>query len=206
VLAKREPAFHRYVNAPTSYALALTDNQYLDGLTPVLENITTKLPSGLGENADNKYVAAYLSQEFGPVLALRARLPTTPKTYKGERKMGRGQLRFWSMCTGSLGTQTHGCVVDKDVPTDRKRRYTVVISTPGARPRNATAKCGVAWLPWGPSPKGIAIMRNMLPAAGFKQAVQNAERGKEKQTLGPYYPVGTYSSKAAFEQRGCPAR
>ncbi len=205
LLAHREPAFHRFVNAPTSYALAVSDNQYLNGLTPALEAITTKLPSGLGENADNKYVAAYLSQEFGTVLALRAKLPKTPKTFNGEKTMGAGQMRFWSMCTGVLTTQTFGCVVDKDVPVDKNRRYTVVISTAAGRPRNATAKCGVAWLPWGPVPKGIAIMRNMLPAPTFTQAVQNAQRGKEKQTLGPYYPVGTYSSKAAFEKRGCPA-
>jgi hypothetical protein len=205
LLAHREPAFHRFVNAPTSYALAVSDNQYLDSLTPALEAITTQLPSGLGENADNKYVAAYLSQEFGPVLALRAKLPRTPKTFNGEATMGGGQMRFWSMCTGVLTTQTFGCVVDKDVPVDSKRRYTVVISTAAARPRNATAKCGVAWLPWGPVPKGIAVMRNMLPASTFTHAVQNAKRGEEKTTLGAYYPVGTYSSKAAFEKRGCRA-
>ena len=72
------------------------------------------------------------------------------------------------------------------------------------KPVNAVPECGVAWLPWGPSPKGIAIMRNMLPAASFTHAVQNAQRGSERQTLGAYYPVGSYGSKAAFESRGCP--
>jgi hypothetical protein len=204
LLAYREPVFHKYVNAPTSYALGLTDNQYLGRFSPAVTSVTLKLPAGLGENADNKYVAAYLSQEFGTVLALRAKLPTAPRTLAGQPTMGTGQLRFWSMCTGNRTTITHGCVVDEDTPVDANGRYTVVISQARARPRNATKACGAAWIPWGPDPKGIAIMRNMLPADGFANAVQRATPGTEEAVLGPYYPRGTYYSKAAFEAIGCP--
>jgi hypothetical protein len=31
---------------------------------------------------------------------IQARLPTTPQTYAGQRRMGSGQLRFWSLCSG----------------------------------------------------------------------------------------------------------
>jgi hypothetical protein len=207
LLAYERPVFHRYVNAPTSYALGVTDNEQLGAFSDPVSSVTLKLPSGLGENADNKYVAAYLSQEFGTVLALRAKLPTTPGTFHGEGTMGAGQLRFWSMCTGNRSTLTHGCVIDQDVPVGEDRDYTVVISPAAARPANAVPWCGVAWLPWGPDPKGIAIMRNMLPAEDFANAVQRSERGTEESVLGPYYPVGTYyANKAAFESLGCPVK
>ena len=193
LLALKPPVWHKYVNAPSGYGTGITDNQYLAGpLGPLVQHITGSLPSGLGENADNKYVYTYLSQEFGQVVAFRAKLPSTPRTQDGERRMGSGQLRYWSMCTGNRTTQTYGCDVDEDMPVDKHGYYTIVISTAADRPANATASCGIAWLPWGPDPKGIALMRNMLPSASFKQAIQNAQPGTEAATMGAYYPVCTY--------------
>jgi len=44
----------------------------------------------------------------------------------------------------------------------------------------------------------------MLPAASFRHAIQDTTvPGDERSVLGPYYPVGTYTSKAAFQKRGC---
>jgi hypothetical protein len=207
LLAYSTPVWHKYVNAPTSYALGFTDNDRTPpGVGDAVAGVTQQLPSGLGENAHNKYVYTYLSQEYGQVAVFHAKLPTTPRTYDGERRMGSGQLRFWSMCTGNRTTQSIGCLVDKDVPVDRNRVYTIAISTRAARPANAVAACGVAWLPWGPEPKGIVLMRNMLPAPDFANAIQNATPGTELQTLGSYYPVGRYYTTTKFEQLGCPRR
>jgi hypothetical protein len=48
------------------------------------------------------------------------------------------------------------------------------------------------------------ILRNMLPAADFVQAIQNVQVGREPAMMGPYYPVGRYySTTAAFERLGC---
>ena len=118
-----------------------------------------------------------------------------------------GQLRYWSMCTADRTTQTYGCVNDENVAVDKDGYFTVAVSTAVDRPSNATAACGISWLPWGLDPKGIVYMRNMLPSPGFAQAVQNASYGTEQQTLGAYYPVGTYfATPTAFEQQvGCPA-
>jgi len=205
LLAYPTPVWHKYVNAPTSYATGVTDNPTAPaGTGDTVTGVTDQLPSGLGENADNKYVYTYLSQEYGQVIALRAKLPTTPLTYDGEPVMGAGQLRYWSMCTANRTTQSYACVADKDVRTDANGYYTIVISTAADRPTNAVPECGVEWLPWGPDPKGIAYERNMLPAPDFAQAIQNATPGTEEETLGDYYPRGTYyADAAAFEATGC---
>jgi hypothetical protein len=208
LLAVKTPHWTKYVNAPTSYINGVTDNQYTPPqLQAVLGNVAGLLPSGLGENADNKYVYSYLSQEFGQVVAFRARLPTTPHTYDGEPAMASGQLRYWSMCTGTRTTQTLGCTVDEQTPVDSNGYFTIAISPAADRPADASNQCGVAWLPWGPDPKGIALMRNMLPSPDFAQAIQNAAVGSEQKTMGAYYPTGTYySTPEAFDQAvGCHA-
>jgi hypothetical protein len=118
--------------------------------------------------------------------------------------MGTGQLRYWSICSGNRTTQTYGCIYDKDVPVDQDGYFTIAMSTAANRPANAEAQCGVAWLPWGLDPKGIAFVRNMLPADDFAQAVQNATPGTELATMGEYYPHGTYyATTADFEKTGC---
>lgn len=206
LLATKTPHWTKYVNAPTSYLNGLIDNQYTPAqLQGLLDGVTDLLPSGLGENADNKYVYSYLSQEFGQVVAFRAKLPSTPHTYDGEATMGSGQLRYWSMCTGTQLTQTLGCTVDEQTPVDSRGYFTVAISTAADRPADATSQCGVAWLPWGPIPKGIVLMRNMLPSPGFAQAIQNASVGTEQQTMGAYYPTGTYyATPSSFDAAvGC---
>jgi hypothetical protein len=119
--------------------------------------------------------------------------------------MGTGQLRYWSMRTGLQTTQTIGCVFDEQVPVNARPEFKIAISTAADRPADATTRCGVAWLPRGPNPKGIAFVRNMLLSAGFKQAIQDALPGTEQQTIGAYYPVGRYfATPDAFDRSvGC---
>ena len=127
--------------------------------------------------------------------------------------MGGGQLRFWSLCSneGRATTYEADCLADRQVPLDRKRRYTIVVSKPADRPANARKRCGVAWLKWprrgdaaGRPDYALLIMRNMLASPGFEQAVQNIERfGDERSVMGAYFPRSSYSSTKAFEARGC---
>jgi hypothetical protein len=207
ILAGRTPVWHKYINAANGYATFATGGENVpQSIRDAVAQLTQQLPAGLGENPDNKYVFTNLTHEFGEVVEFRAKLPTTPRTLDGEPRMGTGQLRYWSMCTGEAATQTLGCAVDERVPVDGKGYYTVAISTAADRPRNATIRCGVTWLPWGPLPQGLALMRNMLPSLDFAQAIQNAQPGTEQQTLGEYYPVGRYfRSPRAFQRSvGCP--
>ena len=91
--------------------------------------------------------------------------------------------------------------------TQRDIRYgdfTIVLSDPSDRPANATTACGVNWLPFGPAPESVAIMRNMLPDPTFTNAIQFAGYGTEARDMGAYYPAGQYTTKGAFEARGCP--
>ncbi|MFL6062897.1 MAG: hypothetical protein ACJ72E_16840 [Marmoricola sp.] len=207
LLAPRAPHFMRYVNVAQTYATDVSENQFTSQtLTPAIAALTGKLPGGLGENVDNKYVYAYLSSEWGKVLLLRGRMPTTPRTHGGEAvTTGGQQMRYWSMCTANRTTQTYGCVNDENVQVDKDGYFTIAISTAANRPANATDVCGISWLPWGVDPKGIAYMRNMLPRADFGHAVQDATYGNEKATLGDYYPAGTYyATPKSFEQAlGC---
>lgn len=207
-VAHRVPVWRRYVNAPGAYAAALFDTDlFSETVYPQTLPLTAPLPAGLFENIYNKYVSTSVSTDFGQVLVLRAKLPTTPRTYDGEPRMGTGQLRYWSMCSNqTYTTAVYACLADKDVPVDADGVFTIAVSTSAARPANARAACGVGWLPTGlPGPTAL-IMRNMLPATDFAQAIQNVTAGRERSTMGDYYPVGRYYTTAnEFERTGCHA-
>jgi hypothetical protein len=169
---------------------------------------------GFYSNRDTRYVLTHLSRRFGEVLVIRGKMPTFPRTYRGARRMPRGQVRFWSLCSneGRVTTYAPDCLADRQVPLTRNRRFTIVVSKTADRPRNARARCGVGWLRWprngeypgGRGDYGLLILRNMLAARGFAQAIQRIERfGDEREVMGPYYPRSSYTSTRAFERRGC---
>ena len=87
--------------------------------------------------------------------------------------------------------------------SDRDGSYTLVLSDPADRPDNAKPACDVNWLPLGPAPESVAIMRNMLPDPSFTNAIQFAGYGTEARDMGAYYPGGQYTTKTAFEATGC---
>jgi hypothetical protein len=160
---------------------------------------------GFLSNLDIAYVSAGLNRGFGPVAVTRLRAPTFPDTRPGTRRMPRGQLRYWSVCQNDPATQRFiACVNDDRAVLDGDGFATFVVTTPAARPANARRECGVNWLPWGPSQRGVLIYRHMLPAAGFTQSIQAAEPDREAATMGDSLPASEYlPGKAAFEARGC---
>ena len=203
--AAPKPVFRTYYN--TGFILSCWYGANCTGAPPRI--------GGQYSNIDNQYVAAFVNRGFkaGPVLVLRGKLPTTPKTGPNDAQMGSGQLRYWSMCQNEslYTTKGAGCVNDSDVPVNGKGYYTIVTSLPKDRPKNAIAKCGVAYIPWpsqgdgaGHLNDGFLILRNMLPSASFHHAIQDTTTpGDEHAVLGPYYPVGKYTTKAAFQKHGC---
>jgi hypothetical protein len=100
------------------------------------------------------------------------------------------------------------CRRDNRVKVGPRRFYKIVVSTADSRPKNARRACGVTWLPWGPQTQGLLIYRHMLPAPGFRRAIQRVgEPGREKEALGALYPRSRYlPDAAAFERRGCRRR
>ena len=171
---------------------------------------------GQYSNEDVAYVGAFLNRQFGPVLVLRGKLPTTLETYDREKRMGEGQLRYWSICQNESFATTAGagCLYDEQVPIDADRRYTIVTSLSADRPKNASARCGVGFVPWPENGDGaghpddaLLLIRNMLPSPSFHQAVQDTTvPGDERAIMGPYLPTATYMSTTQFEGLGCLAK
>lgn len=193
-----------------AYLLALWTGQEIP-------NLTKGGTGGFFPNLHNQYARAALSRKLGKVVALRGSMGTTPVTFNGAKKMSSGQLRYQSFCMNEsvLTTRVMDCVYDEEVPLNRKRQYVIVTSRKADRPKNATAKCGVAWIEWskrgdgGPDPDfGWMQIRTMLPSPTFQGAVQNTKTpGDEKKVLGKYLPSAKYySAKKDFEKLGCPAR
>ncbi len=173
--------------------------------------------AGFFPNLHNQYVRAALNRKLGKVVALGGKMATTPATFAGERRMRATQLRYQSFCMTEsvLTTRVMDCVYDEQVPLTRGRRYVVVTSRTQDRPRNATRRCGVAWVRWSPRGDGgrdhdfgWMQVRNMLPSPSFHHAIQDTRKpGDEHRVLGPYLPTAKYyKDKRSFERLGCPVR
>ncbi len=169
---------------------------------------------GQYSNEDARYITTSINRGFGEVVVLRGKMPTFPATEGPRRtRMGTGQVRYWSLCQNETPTTTSvvSCLRDSQVPLTRKRRYTIVVSTKASRPKDARRECGVAWLPWGDfvdtlgrEGTGFLIMRNLLAAPRFKQAIQRITKlGTERDVMGAYFPKAGYTSRASFKAPRC---
>ena len=168
-------------------------------------------------NNDARYMIGAFSFQFGEVLAVHGRMPTTPITLNGNRRTKSGQVVEWDMCTiqSLVTTRTHRCVFDEQVPMrSRKRDYVVLVSKADQRPSNARRQCGVAWLPADPEGDGAGrtdagqlLTRNILPSPGFTRSIWNVTSPfNAREKMGDFYPNGTYMNREAFESKGCPFR
>jgi hypothetical protein len=165
-------------------------------------------------NVDARYMVGTYSFAFGQELVVRGKMPKTPNTDSGETRMGGGQMREWDMCVEeSLAvTGTYRCLYDEQFPLLKGRHYVMVVAHAGVRPRNATKKCGVAWLPADPlgdaagrPDVGSLVTRNVIPSPRFhKSSWDVSQPNTAAQVMGPYYPTGTYMGKTQFESMGCP--
>ena len=197
-----------YWEAFASYAQAYT---YPLANSPAAATRDALVPrdrlGGFLSNIDNAYTLALATRGKGPVAVLEGRAPATPRTLDGRPTMESGQVRYWSLCENELASQrVIDCVYDEQVAVRADGTYTVVMSTPAQRPSNARSDCGVNWIRWGAQPDGLLILRHMLPAPDFAQAIQHVEDVRDPgATMGDYLPAGRHTTPAAFETRGCPA-
>jgi hypothetical protein len=171
--------------------------------------------TGGGANATTAYLYNYISRKIGPVYLFQAKLPTFPNTWANTKIMPDGQVQYWSVAT--MGTATAGSlwdgVFDMQVPTNKNGYYTIVVSRPEDRPKNATAANGVAWIDWGPGeglsdPRnrkdwGMLLMRFMVPQKDWANSPLKSNSPTELAgIMGPYYPKGYYTTKTKFEAEG----
>jgi len=166
---------------------------------------------GFFPNVHNAYVRTALNRKFGKVVAFRGKLPSTPATAGGNRRMRRGQVRYTSFCMNEapVTTRVTDCAYDEQIPTDGRGRYTIVVSRSQDRPAAARYGCGKAWIRWNRSGDGYMDpdfgwfqVRNMLPSRRFRHAIQlTTTPGDEKDVMGPYLPQLHYFDDAEAFRR-----
>ena len=174
-------------------------------------------------NLDNQYVGTYIDRDIKPIAVIRGKIPKVPSTVNGNEVFDESdaQVRYWSMCQNEYYSQkVTGCLYDEQVTINPDGYYTIATSLPSDRPNNVTEECGVGYLPWSAQGDGFSIipgrqdnktdglllMRNMLPAADFDNAIQNTSvPGDEVEVLGEFLPNVKYFTKAEFEALGCDA-
>lgn len=212
------PPTHPATDPPVFRAFFNTEHTRCAFFTPQLDCGTPVLnPDGVGlGNPSNRYIETYADKGHGEVLVLRAKKPTTPRTWRGNRVVPDEDydLRYFSICPQeSLATWRVGdCIFDEELPADEDGFFTAVISRPSARPRNARRECGFGWASSPPGGDGAGDLwlydiwiRHMLPSDNFEQAAQNVlVAGTEEEVMGEYYPRGEYMSTEEFEALGCP--
>jgi hypothetical protein len=123
------------------------------------------------------------------------------------------QTQYWSLVSCEAAPTGHivDGLTDLQIPLDQDRNYTIVCSRKEDRPTNATLENGVAWIEWSPRGEGLNDPRNredfgMLMLRIMANSPDWSERpdliekpGDEEAVMGPYYPRGEYTTKAAFE-------
>jgi len=170
---------------------------------------------------EGPYLMTYLSRHFGPVYVMQGKMPTFPDTYAG--KDGRGaatmpavQTQYWSLvsCESVPSGQVVDGLTDFQIPLDEDRNYTIVVSRPEDRPKNATLENGVAWVKWSPRGEGLddprnradfgmLILRIMGNSQTWNQRPDNITKpGTGEAVMGPYFPKGYYTTQEQFEKDG----
>ena len=178
-------------------------------------------PMDAGGDAETQYMLVQLSRKFGPVFVTRGKLPSFPNTFAGAAGQGlevmpEAQTQYFSIvsCEAAPSGQIVDGLIDMQIPVDKDGNYTIVYSRAEDRPANATPENGVAWIEWSPRGEGIdgpgnrtdfgmLMMRIMAPSDAWAESPANIKKpGDEEQVMGPYYPRGEYTTKAAFEALG----
>lgn len=201
VLAPERPETWPAFN-PAGWFIQLDRPSLLGMYTGKINEDARRSEGGFYPNLDNNYIRTIVNRKHGTVFMVRGKAPTTPHTYGGEKITGDGQLRYWSICSnqGFANTRVNDCLFDEELPLDAQGFYTVMVSRPEDRPRNATPECGIGWLPMAKDGDGtvdddvtIVQIRHMLTAPDFPNSVQRVLKQADlTSTMGPYMPQTRY--------------
>ncbi|MEU6444101.1 hypothetical protein [Streptomyces sp. NPDC047046] len=177
-------------------------------------------------NPDNAYIAAgFDAPPPGQVLVVRGKAPIAPVGNRARPWPDpKAQLRYWSMCDnlwwgpGEVvanplpdGTVDPGCRADLDTRLAADGTYTYVIGTEEQR---ATIEKipDATFLPLSaatPTAKHVLILRDMLAAADFAEAIQQVPAGSgpadTARVMGDYYPRTAYCDLTTLTASGADA-
>lgn len=166
---------------------------------------------GFFPNVHNNYVRTALNRKFGEVAVIRGKMPSSPKTFRGNPVMAKGDVRYTSFCMNeaTFTTRVMDCAYDEDVPVDKNGYYTIAVSRSEDRPRNADMRNGITWINWSTRGDGYQDpdfgwfqIRNMLADVDFHNATQDTARpGDEIKKMRRYLPKVTYMSTLQFERK-----
>jgi len=107
------------------------------------------------------------------VIVLTGKLPTFPRTRKGEKKMTGGQVRYFSIThqyaayssdTAAIkGAELYsgipfGSLMDDEIKVNNNNKYIIVYSRKEEKPSNAHAP-GITWREWGPASRQGFVVR-----------------------------------------------
>lgn len=132
-------------------------------------------PPGNDEHSSdhNNYITYLLGAATlkpGSCLVIRGTAPRTPHTLDGRAVCEPcDQLRYWNITFqgGKPAKRTPVIsITDEEVYVDADNRYTIVVSLPEERPKNATPENGITWRPW---PLGDTLAVNVRLLATAKQ-------------------------------------
>lgn len=167
----------------------------------------TRLPGNQGDsygNVDAAVLGARLDPTSG-VYVIHFRAPPTPHTLAGGPVTGDYPLRYWSLCAVDWTGTARQCLVDEQIPVDAQGYVTIVLGATQARPPNATAANGVAWIDLGAFllPYDLA-MRQVIPSPSFTESAfavpANAAPGPY---MGAYAPQVVACSTTQFLTNRC---
>lgn len=202
-------AFSKYFNLPNSLA------RY--GTPESQQAAWANNPNEEGtqyNNGDARYMTGAYAFAYGDALALHGRLPTTPKTYNGQKE----HRRRSADPVGHVRHPVAGHHEDLPVPVRRhppeqeaqlRDRLRQVADAARVTPPASVASPGCPADPDGDGAgrpdTGLLLTRNVLPSADFKKSSWSVTSPfNAKEIMGDYYPKGNYMAKKAFESHGCP--
>jgi hypothetical protein len=189
--ARKDPVFEKFWTVPYTLVGAFK--------TPEERTKIAWAGQGVQAGADpgTVYLVAYLSRKYGPVFVVHGKMPSFPNTFagadgKGLATMPPADLQYWSMVTlaSAPSGELWDGVFDMQVPLDKDGDYTILVSRPEDRPKNATADHGVAWIDWGPGeglndPRnrtdwGMLLVRMMSSDPNWKETARRRSQSRAK--------------------------
>jgi hypothetical protein len=175
---------------------------------------------GFANNPDTKYMILSFSFGFGEVLVVRGKMPTHPKTRRGETTLPEDpQVQYFSVSTAAAPPSGEGweTYCDEQIPLDKDGNYTIVVSWPWNRPRNAVLENGIVWMSPGNGEGhyvgarlwvGLLYFRFQHCSPNWKESPANIPMPSIEKPIpqdpiimGPYYPRGEYMLTSTFEEK-----